>query len=170
MRLVRGRSEDLPKKIKKAWPWLWLSIFVIVLDQFTKYWVDQYVLIGQPIKVLPFFNVALNYNTGAAFSFLGEAGGWQIYLFAAISLVVSAVLIVWLGSIKRSDGLMASGVCLIIGGALGNFIDRVRLTYVIDFFDFHINNWHYATFNVADSAICIGAFLLILRMLWSPRS
>lgn len=154
---------------KKAWVWLWLSALVIALDQITKYLVVHHLEFGQPVKILPFFNFTLNYNPGAAFSFLGAQGGWQVYLFAAISLIVAVILLVWLGRIKRSDGLMAAGVSLIIGGALGNFIDRIRLTYVIDFLDFHIKSWHYATFNVADSAICVGAFLLILRMLLSPR-
>lgn len=156
--------------VKKAWPWLWLSVLVVLIDQSTKYLVTHHLQYGLLIKVLPFFNFTLNYNPGAAFSFLGTQTGWQVYLFSAISLIVAIILIIWVGRIKRSDRLMAVGVSLIIGGALGNFIDRVRLTYVIDFLDFHIKNWHYATFNVADSAICIGAFLLILRMFLSPKS
>ena len=159
----------LHRKYKKAWPWLILSIGVIVLDQITKYLAIHYLQFGQFFHVLPFFNFTLNFNTGAAFSFLGAAGGWQVYLFAFVSLVVSVALIIWLGRIKRSDYLLATAVSLIIGGALGNFIDRVRLTYVIDFLDFHINTWHYATFNVADSAICMGTLLLILRMISTSR-
>lgn len=156
-------------KIKKAWPWLWLSVLVIALDQLTKYFVVNHLEFGQPVSVVPFFNFTLNYNPGAAFSFLGGQSGWQVYLLAAISLVVVAILIVWLGRVKRSDTLMAMGICLIIGGALGNFIDRVRLTYVVDFLDFHVKNWHYPTFNIADSAICVGVFLLVLRALLTPN-
>jgi len=156
-------------KIKKAWPWLWLSVLIITLDQLTKYLAVNHLEFGQPLSLLPFFNFTLNYNTGAAFSFLGGQSGWQVYLLAAISLVVVAILIVWLGRIKRTDTLMAIGIALIIGGALGNFIDRVRLTYVVDFLDFHINNWHYPTFNIADSAICVGAALLVLRALLSSK-
>ena len=154
--------------VKKAWPWLWLSVLIILIDQFTKYLVVQHLEYGQPVKALPFFNFTLSYNPGASFGFLGGQGGWQVYLFAAISLIVATTLIVWLGRVKRADGLMAAGISLIIGGALGNFIDRVRLTYVIDFLDFHIKNWHFATFNVADSAICVGAFLLVVRMFLMP--
>lgn len=160
----------MPRVKKAAWPWLWLSVFIILLDQLSKYLVVHHMAYGKPLYVLPFLNFTLNFNSGAAFSFLGRAGGWQIYLFAAISLVVSAVLIVWLGRLKRSDAMMAAGLSLIIGGALGNFIDRVRLTYVIDFLDFHIKAWHFATFNVGDSAICIGAFLLIVRLLFFTRA
>ena len=157
------------RSTKKAWPWLWLSVFIIILDQVSKYIAVHYMVYGKPVYIFPFFNLSLNFNPGASFGFLGDAGGWQIYLFAAISLIVAIILVIWLGRIKRSDGLMAAGLSLIVGGALGNFIDRVRLTYVIDFFDFHIKNWHFATFNVADSAICIGAFLVILRMLLVAR-
>ena len=160
----------MPSTKKMAWSWLWLSVFIIALDQLSKYLVVHHMTYGKPLYVLPFLNFALNFNPGAAFSFLSNAGGWQVYLFAAISLVVSAVLIVWLGRVNRSDHLMAAGLSLIIGGALGNFIDRVRLTYAIDFLDFHVKHWHFATFNVGDSAICIGAFLLILRILFFSRS
>ncbi len=158
-------AKKSSQKEKKAWSWLFLSALIIILDQFTKYLAVYYLSFGQPVRLLPFFNLMLNFNKGAAFSFLGAESGWQVYFFAGISLIVAIFLIVWLGRIKRSDRLLAAGIGLIIGGALGNFIDRVRLGYVIDFFDFHVKNWHYATFNLADSAICIGAVLLILRMM-----
>ena len=154
---------------KKAWAWLWLSAIVVFLDQITKYSVIQHLKYGEPKVIFPFFNLNINFNTGAAFSFLGGASGWQVYLFAAISLLVTLFLVIWLSRIKRSEWLVGLGVSLIIGGALGNFIDRVRLNYVIDFFDFHIKHWHYDTFNVADSAVCIGAFLLVVHFILSPK-
>nr|WP_304986116.1 signal peptidase II [Coxiella-like endosymbiont] len=156
---------------KKALPWLRLSVFIIAVDQWTKYLIVHHLAFGRPIKIFLWLNLALNYNIGAAFSFLGtEEGGWQIYLFALISLIVSVFLIIWLSRIQRSDKWKAVGLSLVVGGALGNFIDRVRLGYVIDFIDFHIKDWHYATFNIADSAICVGVFLLIIATIFERRS
>lgn len=154
-------------KKKKASPWLYLSALMTVFDQVTKYGIVHHWAIGKPIKILPFLNFTLNYNTGAAFSFLGAEGGWQIYFFAVFSLTVVVLLISWLSRTRRSDYVMAIGLSLVIGGALGNFIDRVFLGYVVDFIDFHIKDWHYATFNFADSVICIGASLLMICIVFT---
>lgn len=154
---------------KTALTWLWLSVFIITIDQLTKYLVLHYLTFGSTVKNFSWLNLILNYNTGAAFSFLSTESGWQVYFFSLISLIVVIFLIVWLSRTQRSDKWRALGFSLIVGGALGNFIDRVRLGYVIDFMDFHIKNWHYATFNVADSAICIGVFLLIVFLLDCPK-
>ncbi|MFW0094493.1 MAG: signal peptidase II [Coxiella endosymbiont of Haemaphysalis qinghaiensis] len=154
---------------KKALPWLWLSFFIIMVDQWTKYLAVHHLVFAHPIKIFPWLNLTLSCNTGAAFSFLNTEGGWQVYFFALISLVVSIFLTVWLGRIQRSDKWGSIGLSLIIGGALGNFIDRIRFGYVIDFIDFHIKNWHYATFNAADSAIFMAALLLIIAILFAPR-
>ncbi|MFV9988812.1 MAG: signal peptidase II [Coxiella endosymbiont of Dermacentor nuttalli] len=154
---------------KTALTWLWLSVFIITIDQLTKYLVLHYLTFGSTVKNFSWLNLTLNYNTGAAFSFLSTESGWQVYFFSLISLIVVIFLIVWLSRTQRSDKWRALGFSLIVGGALGNFIDRVRLGYVIDFMDFHIKNWHYATFNVADSAICIGVFLLIVFLLDCPK-
>ena len=154
---------------KKALPWLWLSFFIIAVDQWTKYLAVHHLVFGRPIKIFPWLNLTLNCNTGAAFSFLDIKGGRWVYFFALISLVVSVFLIVSISRTQRSDKWRSVGLSLIIGGAFGNFIDRVRLGYVIDFIDFHIKNWHYATFNVADSAIFVVAFLLIITMLFASR-
>ncbi|WP_264435317.1 signal peptidase II [Coxiella endosymbiont of Dermacentor marginatus] len=147
---------------KTALLWLWLSVFIITIDQLTKYLVFHYLTFGSTVKNFSWLNLTLNYNTGAAFSFLSTESGWQVYFFSLISLIVVIFLIVWLSRTQRSDKWRAIGFSLIVGGALGNFIDRVRLGCVIDFVDFHIKNWHYATFNIADSAICMGVFLLIV--------
>ena len=148
-------------KKKKASPWLCLSALVTVFDQVTKYEISRHLVTGSPVKILPFLNFTLNHNTGAAFSFLGAESGWQVYFFAAFSLSIAVLLITLLSRASRSDYVIAIGLSLVIGGALGNCIDRVFLGYVVDFIDFHIKNWHYATFNFADSTICVGAFLLM---------
>ena len=157
------------EKSKKALVWLWLSALIIVFDQNTKYLVSHYLSLGQPAKVFPFLNFTLNYNTGALFSFLDTGSGWQVIFFAVISLIVSIILIVWLSRLSRSEIIMSLGFSLIIGGAIGNFIDRVLRNYVTDFIDFYIKEWHFATFNVADSAICVGVFLVILHVIFAPH-
>lgn len=155
--------------VKNAWPWLLLSVIVIAIDQLSKLYLNAHLTLGQPVEVLPFFNLTLAYNTGAAFSFLGEQAGWQIWVFASISLVVSIILMVWLLKTPRSEALLACSLSLILGGAVGNSIDRVLYGYVIDFADFHIGSWHFATFNVADSAVCIGAGLLIIHLVFFSK-
>lgn len=154
---------------KTAITWLWVSVFIILIDQVSKYLVNKYLVLFQPMRLLPFLNFTLKYNTGAAFSFLGTAGGWQVYLLAAISLIVSIIVFIWLVRMKYPHWVMALSLSLILGGALGNLIDRLRYGFVIDFIDFHIGNWHFATFNVADSAISIGAVLLIGKLLLYPN-
>lgn len=157
----------LPKK--SALVWLWLSVVVIILDQLGKFLVLHNLNYQEALRLTSFLNFTLTYNPGAAFSFLDSAGGWQIYVFVAISLVVAVIFILWLRQTPRTFFWRALGLSLIIGGAIGNCIDRLRLTYVVDFIDFHVRGWHFATFNVADSAVCIGAFCLIFSMFYIPR-
>lgn len=142
--------------------WLWLPILIVALDRYTKYWVLTHLIYREPLIILPFFNLTLAYNTGAAFSFLHNASGWQNILLGSIAVVVSILLIYWLMTLPARAYWMCIALCLILGGALGNAWDRVLYGYVIDFLDFHLGDWHFATFNVADSAICIGALMLIL--------
>lgn len=165
MFLVMVRKGNM-HNVKKAWIWLWVSVFIVFLDQSSKWLVVHFLSYGQPYVLLPFFNLWLNYNPGAAFGFLGLAGGWQVFLLSAISIVVSVILVVWLGRTPRKDWMMALALSLILGGAIGNLIDRLRFHYVVDFFDFHIGEWHFATFNVADSAITIGVIFLMIRLLF----
>lgn len=153
-------------KNKTASSWVFLSLLIIVVDQLSKYVVAHHIAATQTVKVCAFLNFILRYNAGAAFSFLGAASGWQVYLLSGISITVSVVLIIWLSRLPRSEWLTALPISLVIGGALGNLIDRIHYGYVIDFIDFHIKTWHYATFNVADSAVCVGATWLILRLLY----
>ena len=151
---------------KTALPWLWLSVVIIVIDQFIKHWAVTHLSYQEPRKLFVFLNLNLAYNAGAAFSFLGNAGGWQVYFFSAISIVIAIIFTVWLARLPRAFILRGLGLGLIIGGALGNFIDRVRLTYVIDYIDFHIGHWHFATFNFADASICVGAVCLLISLMF----
>src|SRR3989338_4180129 len=153
-------------KNKKVWFWISCSFFIIVCDQLTKYLVIEHLTEQSVVQVLPFLNFILRFNAGASFSFLGNASGWQIYLLSGVSIAVSAILIIWLCRLARSEWVIALPVSLVLGGALGNLIDRIRFGYVTDFVDFHVRNWHFATFNVADSAVSVGATWLVLRLLY----
>jgi signal peptidase II len=146
-----------------------LSIAIIVIDQLTKTYILGKMIPGESIRWLPFFNITLAFNPGAAFSFLGNASGWQMPLISVIVIVVSTVLLVWLSKLQRNEYMLCIAVSLIIGGAIGNLIDRLRLSYVIDFFDFHIGSWHFATFNVADAAITVGAILLLIKFFFLTK-
>lgn len=141
--------------------WLWLAALALFLDQLTKQWVIRVFDLYESVQVLPFFNLTYVRNYGAAFSFLSDAGGWQRWFFTAIALIVSAVLLWWLKQSKKHEVLLPVAYCLILSGAIGNVTDRLLYGYVIDFLDFYYQQWHYPAFNIADSAIFIGAALLI---------
>jgi len=115
----------------------------------------------QSISIMPFFNLTYIHNTGAAFSFLNGAGGWQRWFFAGLAVVISAVMVVWLARLKRHETLLAVALSLVLGGAVGNLIDRLAYGYVIDFLDFYYQTWHFAVFNIADSAITLGVMLML---------
>lgn len=144
--------------------WIWLSAIVIVLDQVIKLLVTKHLSYGQPIEILPFFNLILAHNTGAAFSFLSSAGGWQKYLFATIAIIVSIVIVIWMSKLHRTNNWTACALSLVLGGALGNLIDRVVHGYVIDFIQLHYHQYYWPDFNVADSAITVGAIMLIVAL------
>lgn len=144
-----------------GWTFWWLALLVLVLDQLTKQWVHQSMALYDSIQLLPFFNLTYVRNPGAAFSFLSDAGGWQRWFFTVVAVVITVVLSVWLARLGPKVSKLAIGLSLIIGGALGNLIDRLWHGYVIDFFHFYYQNWHYPAFNIADSAIVVGAVLLI---------
>ncbi|WP_119393417.1 signal peptidase II [Salinibius halmophilus] len=147
--------------------WLILSLVIIGLDQWTKVIADSSLIYNSPVEVLPILNWTLHYNPGAAFSFLGDAGGWQVYFFKTIAFVVSAVMAVWLSRLKdKSELILAIGLALIIGGALGNAIDRILYDHVVDFISFHWQNRYFPTFNIADIAITCGAGLFIVDALF----
>ena len=147
--------------ISRNWTrWFVISALVIVLDQITKYWVSQSLAPGAGVPVTPFFNLVLTYNTGAAFSFLSRASGWQRGFFILIATLAS-LLIIYLIRRHHRQKVFSVGLSLILGGALGNLWDRIVLGHVVDFLDFYIQAYHWPAFNVADSAITCGAALLI---------
>lgn len=142
--------------------WFGLSALIIIVDQITKYVASSMLLMHEPVAVLPFFNFTLMHNTGAAFSFLADQEGWQRWFFAALALVVSIVLAVWLYRLKTHEKSLALALSLVLGGAIGNLIDRVYYGYVIDFIDVYYNTSHWPAFNIADSAISVGAVMLVI--------
>jgi signal peptidase II len=142
--------------------YLTVSAVIIVLDQVTKWLMVSWLALYETVAVMPYFNLTMAHNYGAAFSFLAQAGGWQRWFFIVLAIVISIVLIVWLAKLKPHAKLEAISLSLILGGAIGNVIDRIVYGYVVDFLDVYIGSSHWPAFNVADSAICIGAVLLIL--------
>jgi signal peptidase II len=141
--------------------WLNLSALVIIFDQLSKWLMSSWLDLYETVAVVPYFNLTLAHNHGAAFSFLASAGGWQRWFFTILAIVVSIVLTVWMKRLKANAKLEAISLALILGGAIGNVIDRVAHGYVIDFLDVYVGNYHWPAFNIADSAICVGAVLLI---------
>ncbi|MDR8014854.1 MULTISPECIES: signal peptidase II [Pseudomonadaceae] len=153
-------------------PWLLLSVLILVVDRVTKDIFEGTLSMYQRIEVIPgYFDWTLAYNTGAAFSFLADAAGWQRWFFAAIAIVVSVVLVVWLKRLKRHETLLAVALAMVLGGALGNLYDRVVLGHVVDFILVHWQSrWFFPAFNLADTFITIGAILLALDMFKSDKS
>ncbi|MBB3141664.1 signal peptidase II [Halomonas organivorans] len=141
--------------------WLWLAVAWIALDLGTKALASATLGYARPLEVLPFFNLTLLHNTGAAFSFLAEHPGWQRWLFAAIAVAASIGLTLWMKRLKAGETLLAASLALVIGGALGNLYDRLVHGYVVDFLSFHAAGWYYPAFNVADIGITLGAIGLI---------
>ena len=163
-------SKESPSAVKTdkrgvslIW-WYLIALIVLVLDQLTKTWVIAEFYLGQREIITSFFNLVHVHNYGAAFSFLSDAGGWQRWFFAALSAVVSAVIVVWISRLPKTRWIEGLALALILGGALGNLYDRLVLGYVVDFLDFHWSGSHFPAFNVADSGITMGAVLLILDM------
>ena len=142
--------------------YLTISAAIIGLDQVTKWLMVSWLALYETVAIMPYFNLTMAHNHGAAFSFLAQAGGWQRWFFTVLALVISTVLVVWLAKLKPEAKLEAISLSLILGGAIGNVIDRIYYGYVIDFLDIYIGSSHWPAFNVADSAICIGAVLLII--------
>lgn len=138
-----------------------VSLVLVIADQWTKYAISSNLRYGESVAITSFFNLVLVYNKGAAFSFLSDAGGWQRVFFITVTCAAIVVLM-WLIAKHESEKLFRWGLTLILGGAIGNLIDRVAYGHVIDFLDFHVAGWHYWAFNVADSAITVGAALLIV--------
>ena len=151
--------------------WLLLSALVIALDQVSKWWALANLQPYQPVAVIDkFLNWMLAFNTGAAFSFLADSGGWQRWFFTGLAIIVSAVLVFWLARTARRDWRNAVPLALIVGGAIGNVIDRIRFGHVVDFIDIYVGQHHWPAFNIADSAICVGAIGLIAFSLFTGKA
>ena len=147
--------------------WLSISSFIIMLDQITKQLAENSLALYERISVMPLFNITLAYNEGAAFSFLADAGGWQRWFFVILTLVISTVLIIWLK--KTEYKIEQWAISLVLGGAIGNLIDRLLFGHVIDFLDFYYGTYHWPAFNVADMAIVGGVALLVLATFTQPK-
>ena len=142
--------------------WLLVAAAVVVVDQWTKVLATANLDLYRPVELTAWLNLTLAHNTGAAFSLLSDASGWQRWFFLAVALVVSAVVVVWLWRTARHEWPQALALSLVLGGAIGNVVDRLRLGYVVDFIDVHAAGWHWPAFNVADSAISVGVVVLLL--------
>ena len=150
--------------------WVWLSVIIVIFDQVTKYYISQQFELYESIQLIAGLNLTYVHNTGAAFSFLSDAGGWQRWLFISLSSGVSLLLVFWLKKQPSTDIWLAIALALILGGAVGNLIDRIFLSYVIDFIDVYYEKWHWPAFNVADSAISIGVGMLIIDSFWFDQA
>ena len=160
-RSSRGASASL-------WPWLGVALVILLIDQFTKTLILGYYQLGDSTPLTSFFNIVRAHNTGAAFSFLADAAGWQRWLFTGIG-VAAALFILWMLRSHAGQKLFSWAMACILGGAVGNVVDRMMHGYVVDFLDFHLGQWHFPAFNVADSAITLGAILLVLDELRRVR-
>lgn len=150
--------------------WLWLSLLAIILDQISKWAVAGNMALFQSIPVFPFFNLTYVHNTGAAFSFLSHAGGWQRWFFSGLAFAISAGITVWLTKLEKHEILLSAALSLILGGAIGNLIDRLAYGYVIDFLDVYYGTWHWPAFNIADSAITLGVVLMLAESIGLGKS
>jgi signal peptidase II len=145
--------------------WLWLAVLAVILDQVTKVAAEQLLTFAQPVYLLPVLDFTLLYNKGAAFSFLADQPGWQRWFFTAVSIGVSIMLIVWIKRLPRGAVWLPIALALILGGAIGNLIDRVIYGHVVDFISVHWNNRYFPAFNIADSAITLGAIMMVLDVI-----
>lgn len=143
--------------------WLVLAGLMLALDLWTKHLASANLELFRPMVVTPWLNLTLAHNEGAAFSLLADAGGWQRWFFTAIAVLVSGILLVWLKRLPNNARLLPVAITMVLAGALGNMIDRVRLGYVVDFIDMHYQGWHWPAFNVADMVIVTGVFLLLIE-------
>lgn len=156
-------------KTKLPLGWYRIAVMIIIVDQLAKRWATESLLEGVPKVISPVFDLSLAYNRGAAFSFLHDADGWQRWLFTAIAAVASIGIAIWMARVKSTQNLLLGSLTLILSGAVGNLVDRVRFGHVVDFISVHWNQHYFPSFNVADTAISIGAALLLLDMLLHPQ-
>ena len=149
-------------KVSSGLLWVWLSVIIVLVDQVVKFVVLAHLHPYQPIVLLPFFSLYLAFNRGAAFSLLSDAPGWQLWMFSLIAIVICIGIVVWLAKISIKQSWLCIALSMILGGALGNLVDRLSMGSVVDYFLVHVNQYAWPTFNMADSAITIGAIMLII--------
>jgi signal peptidase II len=149
-------------EVKKRWPWLLLGVVIMFLDWLSKQWIVAHAVLGQGIRVTSFFNLQLVYNRGMAFGFLNQHTGWQVILLSILAWIVCLFLLVWMFTAEKPSRFFLAALPLIMGGAIGNALDRVKNARVTDFLDFHLVGWHFWTFNIADLAITIGVICLLI--------
>ena len=166
--MARGTAFAAGRAGASMWPWLAWAVVLLVADQVTKTLILNHYRLGDATYITSFFNIVRAHNTGAAFSFLASAGGWQRWLFTGIG-VAATVFIVWQLRAHPGQRLFCFALASILGGAVGNVVDRMMHGYVVDFLDFHAAGWHFPAFNIADSAITVGAACLILDELLRVR-
>lgn len=163
-------SVDPAVPARGALRWLWLSVFVVVADQVTKALVVAQFELYDRMQLLSWFALTRLHNTGAAFSFLAGAGGWQRWFFVTIAVVVTVLVCVWLRRMpSRGQGWLAAALALVVGGAIGNVLDRLFRGHVVDFISVHWDRWFFPAFNVADSAITVGAVILLIESFYEGR-
>ncbi|VFP84390.1 Lipoprotein signal peptidase [Candidatus Erwinia haradaeae] len=150
--------------------WLWISFIVLNLDILSKKWVTTHLLLHQSISIIPCVNLYYAHNFGAAFSFLSDQDGWQRWFLSAITSFLLMILLINMYYSQPRSKLHNCAHALLIGGALGNLYDRIHRGFVVDFIDLYMTNWHFATFNIADIAICIGVFLVLLKGVIVPKA
>lgn len=150
--------------------WLWLTVIFVIIDQVSKQWVVSVFDYRESIAIMPYFNFTYVHNPGAAFSFLADQPGWQRWFFTTVSSVASIIFLVWMSKTPKANKLLGIGFALMLSGAVGNLIDRALFGYVIDFIDVYIFGYNYPVFNIADSAIFIGAGLMILESFTSDKT
>lgn len=167
---LQPRKISLQLPNKTAFAWLSLSAVIVVLDLWTKLIATESLTLYRPVEVFSWLNMTLAHNYGAAFSFLSDAGGWQRWLFTGLASVVTVVLVVWLLRLSATEKRLAAALSLVIGGAIGNLVDRIVNGYVVDFIDVYYRDWHWPAFNLADSAISCGIILLLLDGLFFSRT
>lgn len=170
MLMEQVKSESLLSKLTQTGlRWVFVAVIAFALDRISKCLALHYLIEYTPQPVIPFFNFTLLYNHGAAFSFLDQASGWQMWLFGLVALLISISILVWLSRLSYQKRWVSIALALILGGAIGNLYDRIAYGYVIDFIDWYVSYYHWPVFNIADAAVCIGAFMLIFDVLKKPK-
>lgn len=163
--LSRWIKHDL-KPMQTGLQWLWITIIFFIVDQATKHYAVYYfneIGVYKTVEVMPFFNFVLRYNPGAAFSFLADQGGWQVFFFSTISILVSIALLIWLYSVPAKQKWISISLTLVLAGALGNLYDRIVIGEVVDFIDWYYGDYHWPAFNIADAVIMLGAVMMLLE-------